>query len=211
MTDPAAAQVDDLRRVLTEWPAPGDTQEQLRVRYLSFLATHAAAAVTRSLRVGHVTASTLLLDHRRERVLLTLHPLAGRWFQLGGHVEPGDASVADAALREATEESGMSGLRLDPVPIGLDWHPTRCRDGSGQPGPSSHLDVEHVAIAPQGARPRRSSESLDLAWFPLDALPEGADAVVRRLVRRARVSDFARPRGPGRAAAGSSGRPPAPR
>lgn len=191
MTDPAGAQVDDLRRVLTHWPAPDDTQEQLRLRYLSFLATHAGAAVTRELRIGHVTASTVLLDHHRERVLLTLHPLAGQWFQLGGHVEPGDASVAAAALREAAEESGMSGLRLAPVPIGLDWHPAHCRDTSGRPGPSSHLDVEHVAIAPPGARPRRSSESLDLAWFPLDALPEGADAVVRRLVDRARVSDIA--------------------
>ncbi len=186
MTGAQRALLADARRVLGSWPAPGAAQDVLRKRFLSFLDAHAGAALDRSLRAGHITASTVLLDHNRERVLLTLHPLAGTWYQLGGHLELEDSSVALAALREATEESGMPGLHLDPVPIGIDWHPTRCRDADGVPGPSSHLDIEYVAVAPAGVDPRRSSESLDLAWFGIDALPEGADAVVRTLVRRAR-------------------------
>lgn len=186
MSGPQDPLVTDARRVLTGWEAPSPDQETLRGRYLAFLDEHPDAA-SRDLRVGHLTASTLVLDATRERVLLTLHPLAGRWFQLGGHVESGDGTMAAAALREATEESGISGLVLHPTPIGLDWHPTRCRDTSRELGPSSHLDFEYVAVAPPGAEHLRSDESLDLAWFELDALPEGADDVVRALIRRVRA------------------------
>ena len=177
--------VVDARRVLTEWAAPSPAQDALRLRYLSFLDEHPDAD-SRDLRAGHLTASTVVLDAPRERVLLTLHPLANRWFQLGGHVESGDGTIAAAARREATEESGIDGLDLHPTPIGLDWHPTRCRDSARALGLSSHLDVEYVAVAPPGAEHLRSDESLDLAWFGLDALPEGADDVVRALIQRVR-------------------------
>lgn len=183
--DSGALLVADARRVLTEWQPPAAAQEDLRGRYLGFIDTHPDAA-SRDLRDGHLTASTVVLDDARERVLLTLHPLAERWFQLGGHLESGDASIGAAALREATEESGIEGLALVDYPIGLDWHPTRCRDSARALGPSSHLDVEYVAVAPPGAAHLRSDESLDLAWFALDALPEGADDVVRALIQRIR-------------------------
>lgn len=41
-------------------------------------------------------------------MLLTLHPKVGLWLQMGGHCEPGDETLAAAALREATEESGIA-------------------------------------------------------------------------------------------------------
>jgi 8-oxo-dGTP pyrophosphatase MutT (NUDIX family) len=185
VTDSGNALVVDARRVLTEWHAPSPDQLELRARYLAFLDAHPDAD-RRELRLGHLTASTVVLDDSRTRVLLTLHPGAGRWFQLGGHVEPDDCTLAAAALREATEESGISGLALDPTPIGLDWHAVRCRTTAGVPEPSSHLDVEYVAVAPPGAEHVRSHESLDLGWFGLDALPDGADDVVRGLIRRVR-------------------------
>ncbi len=152
---------------------------------LDFLAEHPNTAAHRDLRAGHLTASALVLDHAHERVLLTLHPLAGRWLQLGGHLECADASLAGAAAREAMEESGIAGLVLRPGPIGLDWHDVTCRDSTGAPGGSSHLDLQYLAIAPPGAEPRISDESLDLAWWPVRALPDGADEVVRGLVARA--------------------------
>lgn len=174
--------VADAHTVLSAWTAPSPRQAVARAEFLGFLAAHPDRAADRDLRVGHLTASTLLLDDARERVLLTLHPLAGRWFQLGGHIEPGDGTIAAAALREAGEESGIEGIALRPEPIALDRHPTRCRTSARELGPSTHWDIQFLAAAPPGALPRRSDESLDLGWFPVDRLPDGADAAVRRLI-----------------------------
>ena len=40
-----------------------------------------------------------MLDAAGERALLTLHPRVHAWIQLGGHIEPGDASLAGAAAQ----------------------------------------------------------------------------------------------------------------
>jgi 8-oxo-dGTP pyrophosphatase MutT (NUDIX family) len=132
-------------------------------------------ATSRSCRPGHLTATTVVLDADARRTLLTLHPRVGAWLPLGGHIEPEDPTLAATALREATEESGIAGLRLDPVPLYLGVFPVTCSLGV----PTRHLDVIFFAVAPPGAVEVRSHESDDLRWFPVDALPEApADVAV---------------------------------
>lgn len=187
MTSHLEACAADARVTLGAWHAPDAQQSAMRDRFLSFLDAHGARSADRDLRAGHLTGSAILLDQSRTHVLLTLHALIGQWVQLGGHVEPGDRSMAEAAGREVLEESGIAGAVLDPVPIGLDWHPIRCRDSRGERSPSQHLDITYVAVAPGGAEHVRSDESLDLDWFPIDALPDGADDTLRRLIARVRA------------------------
>lgn len=160
-------------------------QERLRTDYLAFLTAH-PDGTWRSCRDGHLTASTLVLAHDRRQVLLTLHPKVGCWLQMGGHCEPADPTVRAAAEREAREESGIDGLTLLPHPVALDRHRVGCHGGSW------HLDVQFVALAPEGAAHVRSEESLDLRWWPVDDLPELTDDALRRLVRAAlRATDVA--------------------
>ena len=161
--------------LLTRWRAPDAEQDSLRHAYLAFLAANPDACLRRSTS-GHLTASAVVLDDRRTHTLLTLHPRIGRWVQLGGHMEPDDPSVNAAALREATEESGLSGLRLTAI-ARLHTHPITCSLGV----PTRHLDVQFCAVAQRDSagrlpEPVRSEESTDLAWWPVEALPADADS-----------------------------------
>jgi 8-oxo-dGTP pyrophosphatase MutT (NUDIX family) len=168
---------------LTDWEPPDPTQDALRHAVLSFVLARPDACL-RACVPGHVTASALVLDHTGTQTLLTLHPRVGRWVQLGGHCEDTDADIAAAALREATEESGIDGLTVGAMPTALHVHPVTCSLGV----PTRHLDVQFVAKAPAGAQITCSDESLDLQWWPLDGLPDGADYGVRQLVRAAQTS-----------------------
>jgi 8-oxo-dGTP pyrophosphatase MutT (NUDIX family) len=171
----------DAIRELSAWTAPTPDQVALRDAYLGYLQAH-RDAMWRHCRPGHLTASALVLDPVGRRVLLTLHPKVGRWLQMGGHCEPGDPTLAAAALREATEESGVGGLELTGRPLRLDRHEVTCgADGSS----AEHLDVQYLAVAGASTDARISRESLDLRWWPAAALPEGTDDSVRALVSRA--------------------------
>lgn len=166
---------------LTNWRAPDPAQDSLRHAVLAFLAARADGCL-RSCAPGHVTGSALVLDHTGTHALLTLHPRFGRWLQLGGHCEPEDPDIVAAALREATEESGIEGLAIDAQPAALHVHPVTCSLGV----PTRHLDIQFVARAPAGAEIVVSDESLDLRWWPLDALPEDCDFGLTQLAEAAR-------------------------
>lgn len=151
--------------------APSDSgDESLRHTMLAFLDSNPDACL-RANRAGHFTASSLVLDASGAHVLLTLHPKVGRWIQLGGHCEPTDETVVDAALREATEESGIADLTIDPILLSAHTHPITCSLGA----PTRHLDLRFLVRAPDGARAVRSEESTDLRWWPVDALPDDAE------------------------------------
>ncbi|NYD55882.1 8-oxo-dGTP pyrophosphatase MutT (NUDIX family) [Nocardioides marinisabuli] len=174
----------DAVAVLSAWSAPDAGQEELRERYLAHL-HDCPEAMRREGRPDHLTASTLVLSADGERVLLTLHAKARRWFQLGGHCEAGDPTLAAAALREATEESGLTGLRLDPVPVQLSAHAVPFCGGTPE-RPVHHLDVRFVAVATDDEQHAVSEESLDVRWWPTDALPDPERDLVD-LVRLARA------------------------
>ena len=157
---------DDALAVLSALPA-----SELRDRYVEHLRVH-EDGMYRDCSPDHLTASILVLSHDHRQVLLTLHGKAQQWFQFGGHCEAGDETLVGAATREGLEESGLTSLEVDPVPIHLDEHPVPFCNGGAR-----HLDVRFLGIAPQGAEHAVSEESLDVRWWPVDALPTSEESM----------------------------------
>jgi 8-oxo-dGTP pyrophosphatase MutT (NUDIX family) len=160
--------------LLETWRPAVGSDASLREAILAFLGS-APRGCLREHAPGHITASAVVFSDDGRAVLLTLHPRVGRWIQLGGHCEEGDETVAGAAMREATEESGIAGLRIEPELYGAQAHPITCSLGV----PTRHLDLLFRITAPPGAVPVRSAESTDLRWWPVDALPADADVLLR--------------------------------
>lgn len=163
----------DLAAVLAAWEPVAPDQAALRDDYVAFLDADPGAAVRRDGGPEHVTGSCFVLTPDLAHVLLCFHRKGGFWVQVGGHVEPGDASVAEGAFREAREESGLDGaLARWSVPTGalpVDLHRHELSGAFG--ACRAHRDVGYVLVAPREAVPRASDESEDVAWWPVDALP----------------------------------------
>jgi 8-oxo-dGTP pyrophosphatase MutT (NUDIX family) len=137
---------------------------------------------TRGRLAGHFTASAWLMNRAGTRVLLTHHRKLGRWLQLGGHAD-GDRDLARAALKEAHEESGLSGLSVEREIFDLDrhWIP----EHKGVPA-HWHYDVRYVVHAGGSEDFVVSDESHDLAWRGIATLAddEDADSSLRRMARK---------------------------
>ena len=136
----------------------------------------------RSHAAGHITGSAWLLNPAGDKALLTLHRKLGRWLQPGGHAD-GDPDTLRVALREAEEESGISGIA--PVSrdiFDVDIHTIPSHSVSGEPE-HLHYDVRYLLRAPH-ERYRISAESRALAWrsmAQLRQLEPAADASVLRM------------------------------
>ena len=129
---------------------------------------------------GHFTAGAWLVSGDGRCVLLTHHRKLERWLQLGGHAD-GDVDLAAVALREAGEESGLSGLSLPSQSIfDLDrhWIPAR-----GEVAGHWHYDVRYVVRAGADEAFQVSDESLALAWRAIDQIhaDQSADGSLRRM------------------------------
>lgn len=162
---------------------------EARDRVLTFCAEH-DDALHRSCLEGHLTGSALVVDAGGQHTLLLHHAKLDRWLQPGGHAD-GDGNLAAVALREATEETGISGLRVVIPAVDIDIHTIPER---GDEAEHFHLDVRFLVLAPPDAVVDHNEESLSARWASADdpavgRSPELSRAVGRALAVAAGLSD----------------------
>ncbi|WP_030254676.1 NUDIX hydrolase [Streptomyces violens] len=120
---------------------------------------------------GHVTAGAILL--RPDGCVLTIeHRALAKWLLPGGHVEPGDETLLGAALRELTEETGITAAHVQaasPVPLHIDAHQIPANDAKGEPA-HLHFDFRFLCRTTVNDVALQEEEVTAYSWQPADML-----------------------------------------
>jgi 8-oxo-dGTP pyrophosphatase MutT (NUDIX family) len=131
---------------------------------------------------GHLTGSAWIVSADRSRVLLTHHHKLDRWLQLGGHAD-GDPDMVAVALREASEESGLTKLRVVSGEL-FDFDRHEIPERGDEPA-HWHFDFRFVIEADPYEPLLISSESKDLAWVDIGRVTSlNSEESMARLVRK---------------------------
>ena len=155
-----------------------ELDDPARDEFLLFTAEH-DDALLRTCVTGHLTGSALVVEPVSELILVLHHRKLQKWLQPGGHAD-GDGNLAAVALREATEETGIDGLRVVVPAIHLDVHVVE----PPHEVPHRHYDVRYLVLAPEGAKAIGNLESTALRWVTLDELDALSDEPGLRVLAR---------------------------
>ncbi|WP_217181408.1 NUDIX hydrolase [Streptomyces sp. AC495_CC817] len=181
-----SALASDVQRLVADFAPRCAPERESHVDFGSFFGD-AHGPVSRDDGPDHATASALVFDPTLTRTLLVFHGKGRFWVQPGGHLEADDASIADAALRELREETGVVASVSPGFAYDLDHHALSAAFGRC----ASHLDIGVAVIVDSEAALRVSDESDDVRWWPVDALPdevpEGFAGRVDRMLDRLRA------------------------
>jgi len=155
-------------------------QLQLKARYAAFIEANSDCC-ERRLVCGHLTGSAWLVSLDGTRAVLMHHRKLNRWLQPGGHAD-GDADMARVALREAEEETGLTGLDVSPEIFDLDCHEIAAR---GNEPAHWHYDMRFVVRAGANETLVQNAESLALVWRDIARMPgsEDLDESIQRMAR----------------------------
>ncbi len=120
--------------------------------------------------IAHMTASAWVVNPKRDKVLMVYHRIYDSWSWTGGHAD-GEEDLLAVALREVTEETGVTHVR--PVSKDIFSLETLTVDGHEKRGeyvPSHlHLNLTYLLEADDTEALRVcEDENKGVAWFGLD-------------------------------------------
>ncbi len=150
----------------------------------AFVAEHQQYWSRETLR-GHLTASAWVTDIQRSQAVLLHHKKLNIWVQPGGHIDADDETLIAASIREATEETGLTHLRMvSPEIFDVDVHSIPERKGTPE---HLHLDIRFW-FEVDNMDLQISDESNELKWLTRSEIESKTnEESVLRMVRKSLI------------------------
>ena len=125
---------------------------------------------SRANRCAHITASSWILNHSHDKVLMVYHNIYNSWSWSGGHAD-GEEDLLSVAIREAREETGVT--HVHPVSEEIFSLEILTVDGHIKRGvyvPSHlHLNITYLLEADDQESVRICpDENSGVSWFGLE-------------------------------------------
>lgn len=171
-----------LDEYLRRYPEDEDRMAPIKVA----LAKEPEAGLSSRGSLGHLTAGALVVDQRSCAVLQLQHLKLERWLFPGGHVEPSDPSLAEAAHRELVEEAGPIGEGASlaaAYPVDVDIHSIPARPDGSEPE-HLHFDFRFLFTSPSEEIELAETEVSDFRWAPCEELGRIGERVESVLASR---------------------------
>ena len=167
----------EIIRMLSDYKPVDRNEIIFKKQIIDFVARNEIFLGTRNM-AGHLTGSAWIINYDRSKVLLTHHKSLNKWLQTGGHTEDGE-NVKDAAIREATEESGLTSLKfLSDRIFDIDVHRIPAK---GEKPEHYHYDIRFIFEADDKEEIKVSHESIDVKWAELDEIERfnNSESIIR--------------------------------
>lgn len=160
------------QRQILDYQPSCEQEERDRQLMLQYLELFPDTIGTRQCEIAHMTASSLIFNKDRGKLLMVYHNIYRSWSWTGGHAD-GEQDLLLTAVREAKEETGLmevrpirkeaQGLHILPV-----WgHFKRGRFVSSH----QHLNLTYFLEADEEAKLQmKEDENSGVAWIALEEL-----------------------------------------
>ena len=99
-----------MHRIL-EYSPKTEKEKKDKELIVSLLQDYPEEIVCRSLLFAHLSASAMIFNPKRDKVLMIYHNIYQNWTMTGGHMD-GESDLLEVALKEAKEETGVETLEL---------------------------------------------------------------------------------------------------
>lgn len=158
----------NLRKLIEEYKPYDEVEKCDKEYFLKFIDTF-DDVLTRNNIFGHFSASALVVNSKRDKLLVVYHIINDGWVSPGGHAD-GDADLLSVAHREVFEETGLDAKILSKKPININANAVLSHKKRGKQVPAHiHFDVMYLMEA-DDSKPLtyRDDESRGVKWISFD-------------------------------------------
>ena len=151
-----------------------NVQEEADQRQILAFIRRDADGVLQREHPAHITASALVFNPAKTKVLLVFHNQFRAWSWTGGHAD-GQADLLAAAMREAREETGIREVEpLSPAIQSLDILPVWGHEKQGRYVTAHlHLSVRYALTAPENQLlAAKTDENSGVRWVSVRQLEQ---------------------------------------